>query len=89
MRSIVLCALLALASCGGSPNTVGHNSDAKNAVIDDAQCRSKTVPGSDAYLACRSRLAKKRQNARQSTTEAPRVTCKTTSVAGQLYTFCQ
>ena len=85
MRAVVLCALLALASCGGPANTLANNRDAKNASADDAQCRSESAPGSDAYLACRNRLAKKRQGAM----EAPRVTCKTTSVAGQLYTFCQ
>jgi hypothetical protein len=55
---IVFIALLSLAGCAGHGPTRDYVGEA-----DDAKCRSYGAkPGTDAYVACRSRIGAARQN---------------------------
>jgi hypothetical protein len=93
MQYAILCAML-LAACSDFHTATPAEVAAQTAALDDAQCRSAgETTGSESYLACRASLAQKRQKdrrERQDALQVPRnLNCKTTSVAGQLYTFCQ
>jgi len=89
MRAIFACALLmAIAGCSAES---AEERAASLAAADDAQCRAKgAVPETDAYAKCRADLAKRRSDAERAKSDslmAPK--CKTSSVAGQMVTFCQ